>query len=85
MKLYNFYADWCSPCIALSATLNSIDDEVVKSHVSVNIESDFDEARKQRVMTVPTLILVGDDGYELRRMTGNKSKAEILRFIYPKF
>lgn len=79
MKVMKFYADWCGPCKALSNTLEGVETDVVIE--SVDIDHDSTVAMKYGVRGVPTMIMVEDDGTEIKRKTGAMSKAEIQLFL----
>lgn len=79
MKILKFYGDWCVPCKALSATLDTM-------QLSVDIENvDVDESpgmmRTWGVRSVPTMILLNDGGSEIRRVNGNITKDQINEFL----
>lgn len=83
MKLLKLYASWCVPCTALSATLNGVNHTLVEHKEDVSIETieGIEVAKKYKVTSIPTMIIVDSDGNELRRMNGNHTKAEILKFL----
>lgn len=68
MKVLKFYADWCSPCRALSLEL---DKETLPMTVeAVNVELAPSTAVDYNVRKIPTLVFVDDEGVELARMNG---------------
>lgn len=79
--LLDFFATWCVPCQMLSPTIEEIADE--RSDVKV-CKVDVDEAkelaRKFRVMSVPTLMVV-KNGEVTYRSSGVQSKEEILELL----
>ena len=59
--LIDFFADWCMPCKMFAPIV----DEVAAAHegkvkvVKINIDDDPELAQEYRVMSIPTLKLVG--------------------------
>ena len=79
--LVDFWAGWCSPCMALAPTVDEIADEAEGFKVGKVNEDDQPElARKFRVMSIPTL-MVFKDGELSRREVGGRSKEEILEMV----
>ena len=75
--LVDFYAEWCGPCKMMGEILEDVNNiEIVK----VNTDLFPDIARKYGIMSIPTLILF-DEGNEIKKSIGYKSKEEIVDFI----
>lgn len=88
MKLFKFEASWCGPCKMMQPQLDKLSmdpdfSEVEFERVDVDEEPTF--ARLNEVMSVPTILLATNEGYELYRTTGVKSadklKAELQPFL----
>lgn len=80
LVLVDFYADWCGPCKALAPKLEEIAEEghvVVKK---INVDSSQEIASQNDVMGLPTMILF-KDGFEIARISGNRSKDALLEFL----
>ena len=76
--LVDFWASWCSPCMALAPTVDEIADEQTAIKVGkVNVDEQPELAREFRVMSIPTL-MVFKNGELARREVGGRSKEEIL-------
>lgn len=67
-KLIKLYKNNCDPCIQLS---NFLDAQKIE-HESFNIMDNTDLAVKYGIMSVPVLILVDDEGNEIKRTFGYK-------------
>lgn len=73
MKLLTFGSDWCSGCKTLKSNLKNL-----------NIESDdFDidlhsqTFKSYQVKTLPTLVLLDNNGIEIQRLTGSQTLATL--------
>ena len=76
--LVDFYADWCGPCRMLGPIL----DEISKDHTvyKVNVDNESDLAQNYGIMSIPCMI-VFQDGKEVNRMVGLRSKSDILELL----
>lgn len=77
--LVDFWAEWCGPCKMIAPVL----DELAAEHgdsltfTKLNVDEAPEIARRQGVMSIPTLI-VYDGGQPAKRIVGAKSKAALL-------
>lgn len=80
MKVLKVYADWCNPCKELSKKLKNLNIE----HESIDIDTMDGEGitRKYNIRSLPTLLVVDDEGNLLRKLSGIHSDDEIKQFIY---
>jgi thioredoxin-like negative regulator of GroEL len=66
MQLLKFQADWCAPCHTLTKVMTDI------PHHPINIDTleGMVLAKKMQVQSIPTLVLLDDEGAEIARITG---------------
>lgn len=79
MKVLKFSATWCGPCKQLALTMSDM--ELPLEVVSYDVDVNLDETVKYNVRGVPTMIIVTDDGDEVKRTTGALSKQKLLEFM----
>ena len=70
-KIIKFEKEGCAPCIALDAWLES---KGLQSYTKINPFEDFESAIEYNIKTVPVLILIDENGQEVKRCIGDVSK-----------
>lgn len=77
-KIIKLYADWCGPCKVLESNLQLAN----IPHESVDIQSEegCNIVDKCKVRTVPTLILMDDEGNVLKKHSGLLNVQELKEF-----
>jgi putative thioredoxin len=82
--LVDFWAEWCSPCLVIAPLLEQVRADLKGAVGLAKLEVDLGENMKlaghYRVRGFPTVILF-DDGQELGRFSGARSRPQILSFI----
>jgi thioredoxin 1 len=78
-QLIKFSASWCQPCKSLASNMKNVDFGEVEVK-EVDIDDNFDEAKKYNIRGVPTLVLL-EDGVEVKRTSGVLMADKIKEFI----
>lgn len=79
--LLDFFATWCGPCQMVGPILEEIAEERSDIKVAkVDIDEQMALARKFRVMSVPTLVVM-KDGEIVNRALGARPKSDILAML----
>jgi thioredoxin 1 len=81
MKLLKFYATWCVPCKGLSIVIDGVKDQLDTIIEDIDIENNIELAQKYGVRTVPTLVLVDDNGEVVKKTTGMMNEQQFLEFV----
>ena len=79
--LVDFWASWCGPCKMLSPVVDEIAEGAEGFKVGkINIDEQMELARKDRVMSIPTLV-VFKNGEVAERTVGVQSKESIVSLV----
>jgi thiol-disulfide isomerase/thioredoxin len=78
-KLIAFKASWCGPCKMITPFLQELQNEGYDVEM-VDVDENVQLAEENNVLHVPTLDFF-EDGKKYRRVTGYKTKAELLEFF----
>lgn len=76
--LFYFTANWCTGCQQLSPIM----DQLIRQGMpieKIDIEYETDRTKSANVLSIPTVVLA-ENGKEVRRFTGVKTKQQILDF-----
>ena len=68
MKYLYFSAPWCGPCRMFGPVMERVSTNILVQKIDVDKQSDL--AMKYSVRTIPTVILVDNNGKEYARQTG---------------
>ncbi|SHK20827.1 thioredoxin [Hathewaya proteolytica DSM 3090] len=79
--LIDFWASWCGPCQRLLPVIEELADEVTEAKIcKVNVDEQRDLAKKFRVMSIPTLVVI-KNGNVVTSSAGFREKDEILKLL----
>ena len=73
-KLLKFEADWCGPCTQQANLLEDFDAAPIES---IDVDENTDRANEYSVRSIPTLILLDEDGSPVERWDGLTQPDEI--------
>ncbi len=90
--LVDYYASWCASCHVLSRVLNSatIQEYFIKNNIAL-VKADVSEygsettalLKHYNVLGMPTLVLLSNQGKEIRRHSGELSADASIQFLTP--
>jgi len=81
MKIKKFYAEWCGPCKGLSMVIAGAGDKITIPIENIDIDSNIMESVQYDVRSVPMLVLVDDNGKEIKRLNGMVNETQLLEFL----
>lgn len=74
MTKYYFSAEWCSPCKTLKPRIA----QSGKAIMIIDVDKNSDLAKKYNIKSVPTVVIVDDNGNEVQRASGVNSIVNLL-------
>ena len=75
-----FTADWCNPCQRTRPVAEELSRDGLIDFIFVDADTEIELLEKFAIKSVPTYILL-EDGREVKRMNGAKTRQEFLDFI----
>ena len=75
-----FTAEWCNPCQRTRPVAEELKRDGLVDFVFVDADSEIELLEKFGIRSIPTYILL-EDGREVKRMNGAKTRQEFLDFI----
>ena len=78
-NVFYFTADWCGPCKKTKPVVEDMKKEGFEFQI---IDADYEQllVKRFQVKSIPTFILL-EDGKEINRITGAKTRKELEDFI----
>ena len=74
MNILKFFGTWCNPCKVL---LKAFEKAKIK-HQVIDVGENEELTDKYNVKSVPTVIVLNDEGEELGRFVGPRTKEQLL-------
>lgn len=81
MKVLKFAAGWCQPCKMLSRVIEDAGDKITTVIEEVDIDQNMELAKKYGIRGVPTMVMVEDDGTEIKRQSGVMMENQLIEFL----
>ena len=81
MKVLKFYAEWCGPCKSLTEIIKGAKDKIKIPIEELDIDNEMMTSIEYGVRSVPTMILIDENGVELKRNVGTMNEEQLLDFL----
>lgn len=78
MKLLKFYSNFCNPCKVLERIMDV--NNIPHDNIDIEEKTNADIVSKYNIKTVPTLILIEEDGTEVNRHVGMMNLQQLKDF-----
>ena len=75
-----FTADWCNPCQRTRPITDELKREGLVDFLYIDVDTELKLAEEFGIKSIPTYILI-EDGKEIKRMNGAKTRQEFLDFV----
>ena len=79
--LLDFWAPWCSPCKLMNPILDEIEKEYDLKIQRINVDEDSAMVQQYNISSVPTYILLKEDGEIVSFVVGAKAKAGFIKLL----
>jgi thioredoxin-like negative regulator of GroEL len=76
-----FTAEWCNPCKRVRPIAEELDRDGIIKFQYIDADDNGDLCKKFEIKAIPTFILI-EDGNEIRRTNGAKTKEQLEEFIH---
>jgi thioredoxin 1 len=81
MKALKFYAEWCGPCKGLSMIIAGAKEKIDVEIEDVDIDTCGSLSAEYHIRSVPAMVLLDDNGKEVKRKVGMMNEAQLLDFL----
>jgi thioredoxin 1 len=81
MKALKFEASWCQPCKMLTKIMEDASEQITVPVEKIDIDENMELAKQYGIRGVPTIVLVDDEGKEIKRQSGVMMEAQLLEFL----
>lgn len=78
--VFYFTAEWCNPCQRTKPIAEELKRDGIIDFMFIDADSESELVQKFQIKSIPTYILI-EDGVEVKRMNGAKTKEDFLNFI----
>jgi thiol-disulfide isomerase/thioredoxin len=75
-----FTAEWCNPCQRTRPVAEELKKDGMIDFIFVDADTEIELLEKFEIRSVPTYVLL-EDGREVKRMSGAKTRQEFLDFV----
>ena len=79
--LLDFWAPWCNPCKLMKPIIDEIEKEYDVEIQRINIDKDSAMVQQYNISSVPTYILIKEDGEILNFVVGARAKAGFVKAL----
>lgn len=81
MKALKFEASWCQPCKVMTKIMEDAAGQITVQVDKIDIDENMELAKQYGIRGVPTIVLVDDEGKEIKRQSGVMMEAQLLEFL----
>ncbi len=75
-----FTADWCNPCQRTKPIAEELKRDGLIDFQFIDADSEMELVKRFEIKSIPTYILI-EDGKEVKRMNGAKTREQFLEFF----
>lgn len=79
--LLDFWAPWCNPCKLMNPIIDEIEKEYGLKIQRINVDEDTAMVQQYNISSVPTYILLKEDGEIVNFVVGAKAKAGFIKLL----
>jgi len=77
-KILYYTSSWCGPCKQLAPIMESLKGQI--NYQKIDIDQNQELSIKYSIRSVPTLVLIDENGKEISRKIGLQQPQDILNF-----